>query len=81
MKPNLPSAFSCGLIFLSGAMLSGQPTENPAMNAPDQVAWQLFIRVNAAAGGSNALFETWASDTDTFKANPQFPSTPSPLTI
>jgi hypothetical protein len=60
------------------AALFGQ-TENPAMNAPDQVAWKLFIQVNAAAGGSNALFETWASDTDTFNPSPQFPATASPL--
>ena len=55
------------------AISAGQTTDNPAMNAPDQVAWKLFIQVNTAAGGSNALFETWASDTDTFKATPQFP--------
>jgi hypothetical protein len=56
-----------------------QSIENPAMNAPDQLAWQLFVQVNTAAGGTNALFETWASDTDTFKVNPQFPVNPSPL--
>jgi hypothetical protein len=61
-------------------VLFSQATDNPAMNAPDQVAWKLFIQVNTAAGGTNALFETWASDTDTFQASPQFPSTPSPLT-
>lgn len=54
-------------------------TGNPAMNAPDRVAWELFIKVNAAAGGGNALFETWASDSDTFRASPQFPTTPSQL--
>src|SRR5207253_2377669 len=48
---------------------------------PDQLAWQLFIEVNASAGGSNALFETWASDSDTFKVNPQFPVTPAPLAL
>jgi hypothetical protein len=56
-------------------------TDDPAMNAPDQVAWKLFLQVNAAAGGSNALFETWASDTDTFRATPQFPTTPAPLSL
>ncbi|HEY2235497.1 MAG TPA: hypothetical protein VGK01_18650 [Candidatus Angelobacter sp.] len=49
------------------------------MNTPDHVAWQLFLKVNAATGGSNALFETWASDTDTFNANPKFPTAPSPI--
>jgi hypothetical protein len=65
---------------LGVATAQGQLQENPAMNAPDQVAWQLFIQVNTAAGGSNAVFETWASDTDTFKVNPQFPVKPSALT-
>jgi len=50
---------------------------NPALNEPDKLAWQLFIMVNARAPGrNNALFETWASDTDTFKPNPQFPTEP-----
>jgi hypothetical protein len=58
-----------------------QTDPNPSMNAPDMVAWQLFIRVNASAGGTNALFETWASDTDTFKMDPQFPTSPQPLAL
>ena len=33
------------------------------------------------AGGNNALFETWASDTDTFKPNPQFPTTATPMAL
>jgi hypothetical protein len=51
------------------------------MNASDQLAWQFFIQVNTGAGGSNALFEIWASDTDTFVVNPQFPTTPAPLAL
>lgn len=47
---------------------------NPAMNNPDRVAWQLFIDVNTRAGGTNSTFETFASDTDTFQVNPQYPS-------
>jgi hypothetical protein len=43
------------------------------MTAPDQVACQLFIQANSRAGGSNVVFESWASDTDTFQPNPQFP--------
>jgi hypothetical protein len=68
------------LLLLLATTALGQSTENPAMNAPDKVAWQLFIRVNTAANGSNAIFETWASDTDTFRVSPQFPVTPSALT-
>jgi len=62
---------------------------NPAMQAPDQVAWQLFSQVTAAAPTptpapppppsgnpppAQALFATWASDTDTFKPNATWPT-------
>lgn len=60
---------------------------NPAMQAPDQVAWQLFSQVTAPApapapsppSGSpppppQPLFVTWASDTDTFKPNATWPT-------
>ncbi len=66
---------------VSIAFACAQSATNPAMNAPDETAWRLFLQVNAAAGGSNALFETWASDTDTFRPDPQFPSSPSPLRL
>ncbi|HJZ96160.1 MAG TPA: hypothetical protein VKE70_06620, partial [Candidatus Solibacter sp.] len=79
MKPYLKLTMLL-LSLVPFAVLTGQ-TENPAMNDPDQVAWKLFLEVNTAAGGRNALFETWASDTDTFRATPQFPSTPSPLSV
>jgi hypothetical protein len=55
------------------AILSGL---NPALNNPDQVAWCLFLYVNTAAtsaGNNNALFETWASDGDTFSQSPAWP--------
>lgn len=58
-----------------------QSTVNPAMNAPDETAWQLFIVATTSAGGSNATFETWASDTDTFRPNPQFPPGPTALSL
>jgi hypothetical protein len=47
------------------------------MNAPDMVAWQFFLQVNAGAataGNNNALFETWANDGDTFRTTPVWPS-------
>ena len=53
----------------------------PAMNNPDRNAWQLFIQVNSRAGGSNAVFETYASDTDTFQPTPQYPSGPTVLAL
>jgi hypothetical protein len=54
-----------------------QVDPNPAENNPDKVAWQIFIQVNSRAGGTNSVFETFASDTDTFKANPQYPTGPT----
>jgi hypothetical protein len=72
MKQRLKPILLFGSLALSLVAFS-QSTDNPAMNDPDQVAWRLFIQVNTAAGGSNALFETWASDTDTFKRLHSFP--------
>jgi hypothetical protein len=49
---------------------------NPALNDPDRVSWCIFLYVNsnaATAGNNNALFETWASDHDTFQTNPSWP--------
>ena len=54
---------------------------NPAINEPDKTNWQLFVQVNtpaATAGNNNAVFETWASDEDTFNPNPVFPTAISP---
>lgn len=57
-----------------------QSDPNPAMNAPDKQAWELFLEVNASAatpGNNDALFETWANDGDTFRPSPVWPSGPS----
>jgi hypothetical protein len=67
-----------GLLASAGLPTAAQSISNPAMTAPDQVAWQLFIQVNNRAGSSSSVFETWASDTDTFKPDPQFPAAPTP---
>jgi hypothetical protein len=80
MRRSVNAAFVCALSILSNLPARAQ-APNPAMNAPDQLAWQFFIQVNTSAGGSNALFETWASDTDTFNPNPQFPTTAAPLAL
>jgi len=81
MKDLLRAALCCASCLLSGAPAWAQADPNPAMNTPDQLSWQLFIQVNTTAGGNNATFETWASDTDTFKMNPQFPATPGPVAL
>lgn len=59
---------------------------DPALNNPDKVSWQLFAMVNKSVPGlnNNVLFETWASNEDTFQPTPKFagasgpPSCPSP---
>jgi hypothetical protein len=61
---------------------SAQTDPNPAMNNPDQLAWTLFLTVNAdakTANNNNALFETWALDGQTFIPNPVWPTTPAPV--
>ncbi|MET4156311.1 thiol-disulfide isomerase/thioredoxin [Bradyrhizobium sp. I1.8.5] len=81
MRRLVNAALGCGLCLLPVVPATAQSTPNPAMNSPDQLAWQFFIQVNTLAGGNNALFETWASDTDTFNPNPQFPTAPAPLAL
>lgn len=81
MRRSINTALVCGLFLLPNLPASAQSASNPAMNAPDQVAWQIFIQANTRAGGSNSTFETWASDTDTFKPNPQFPTTATPPSL
>jgi hypothetical protein len=81
MRRSTGAVLACSLFLLPSIPALAQSTPNPAMNAPDQLAWQFFIQVNTRAGGTNALFETWASDTDTFKPNPQFPTTATPMVL
>jgi hypothetical protein len=57
--------------------LLAQVDPNPALNNPDKLSWQIFIQVNSRADGTNSVFETFASDSDTFKVTPQYPAGPS----
>jgi len=83
MRAGLRFILLGGALLASGQSAIAQTDPNPALNAPDKLAWQLFIQVNTSAGGSgnNATFETWASDTDLFRPIPQFPSAPVPLAL
>jgi hypothetical protein len=82
MTRRLTSTLACCALLLPALPALAQQTDpDPAMNNPDQIAWQLFIQVNSRAGGSNAVFETFASDTDTFQPTPQFPTGPTALTL
>ena len=61
---------AAGIVITTSAAAAG--VKNP-MNAPDEIAWELFLQVNANAktsGNNSALFKTWASDHDTFQLNP-----------
>jgi hypothetical protein len=81
----MQSRVSCiiilGAILFASSGARAQSDPNPALNNADQQAWQLFIQVNSRAGGGNSVFETYASDTDTFQPTPVYPAgaTPSAL--
>ena len=81
MRQCLRFFLCCGVLLLTGFAALGQSDQNLALNAPDQVAWTLFIQANTRAGGSNSTFETWASDTSTFTPNPVFPAAPVPPSL
>ena len=70
--------FGAVVVNLGLAGVSAAQTDpNPAVNDPDRQSWELFMTVNAnaaSAGNNNALFETWASDGDTFQPSPVWPS-------
>ena len=77
----LLATLACVLFLHPGLPAAAQTMPNPAMTAPDQLSWQLFIQVNSRAGGASATFETWASDTGTFQMTPQFPTTAVPPSL
>ena len=71
------------LVAVAGASLGmmgggvAQSDPDPARNGPDRQSWELFMTVNAnvaGGGNNNALFESWASDGDTFRTSPVWPS-------
>jgi hypothetical protein len=66
---------------LTGVPTIAQIDPTLAMNKPDELAWRMFIKVNSRAGGTNSVFETFASDTDTFQPSPQYPTGPVALTL
>ena len=64
--------------------VQAQQDPAPALNHPDMISWQLFALVSAPAasqGNNNVLFETWASDGDTFRNNPVCPLSPTPMIL
>lgn len=64
--------------------LAGHAAEgNLAATEPDRLAWQLFAELTAPAPGhaDKLVFESWASNDDTFRAEPKYPVTPSPKVL
>lgn len=78
----LTSLSICCAVSMPVAAQTADP--NPAINHPDLVSWQLFVQV-AAPGGmpgrADVVFETWASNGDTFNPVPAFPSGPTPKVL
>lgn len=81
-----PIAFA--LLAVSQAGLAGAEDLNPALNAPDKVAWVLFARLNQKAAAqtqvgpgklatNDSVWETWADDEQTFPARPSRTSPPT----
>jgi len=77
MKRRFTRAIVGGAFVLFAAPAVAQVDPNPAMNNPDKLAWQLFIQMNSRGQGPNSVFETFASDSDTFQLNPQYPAGPA----
>ena len=78
MKPAL-KAFLISIAFISSASAQ-TPDPDPALNNPEKVSWELFAMVNKSVPGVNnsVVFETWASNEDTFLQNPKFPGSSAP---
>jgi hypothetical protein len=87
-QPATDPAFASLKTCLSGAVPANNEdymkSINPALNDPDRVTWCLFLYVSSQAatqGNNNALFETWASDNETFQPNPVWPTTPPVMAL
>lgn len=52
------------------------------MTDPDRLSWQLFVELTAPTGyPGKVVFESWASNEDTFVAQPGWPTVPSPKVL
>jgi hypothetical protein len=74
MKRSL-TGLAIGLALASTAMAQSADPD-PAINNPDKVSWELFTLVTPFVPGLNntVVFETWASNEDTFQLK-KFPGT------
>src|ERR1051325_1522955 len=69
------TGLAIGLTVMSSAMAQTIDPD-PAVNNPDKVSWELFVRVTPPVPGvnNNVVFETCASNEDTFQLK-RFPGT------
>jgi hypothetical protein len=67
-------------VALAGSASAQTPDPDPALNNPDKISWELFVLVNKSVPNlnNNVVFETWASNEDTFVQNPKFPGASAP---
>lgn len=74
MKLSL-TTFAIG-VAMAGTALAQSADPDPALNNPDKVSWELFTLVTPSVPGlnNNVVFETWASNEDTFQLK-KFPGT------
>jgi hypothetical protein len=66
-----------GLLALMTCEGAAQGVPLPWGQSPDMLAWEVYMQVTAPSGdprSKNVEFETWASDQDIYKANPQWPT-------
>jgi hypothetical protein len=66
--------FALGLMLPAAGLSVARGTQidtNPAANHPDVFAWKTFIEISRPAnnGSNDTLWETWATDDDTFPEN------------
>ena len=74
-----PALFSVLLFGFVASEWQATADDNPAANAPDRFAWQLFVALNQSArnGTQDATWETWALQDDVYadlNNQPQFPT-------
>jgi len=74
-----PALFAVLLFGFVASEWQATADDNPAANAPDRFAWQLFVALNQSArnGTQDATWETWALQDDVYadpNNQPQFPT-------
>src|SRR5580658_6273493 len=82
-KTEAPKSAVPAAVALPAVAVPAQPgaVEGKTENS-DAFLWELFTQFTAPVSpesSSPVMFETWASDADTFTSNPHWPTAPEPL--